>query len=96
MSQTGKNDVPLKVSKSLFGQGYPAQAASIDYAKASGKREPINKYCAPHLLSSANQQADLLLAYHTFSEDLSIKQEDETRTRQRSIIGALLNKDSMP
>ncbi|PNW83719.1 hypothetical protein CHLRE_05g240450v5 [Chlamydomonas reinhardtii] len=86
------NEQQPTISASLFGAGFPAQAASLDYQPAPpvyhSRREPG----LPHLQHFTDQQEDMLVGLNSYGKDLEKKRAADARANAR--IGSLLYEDT--
>ncbi|PNG65299.1 hypothetical protein TSOC_015440, partial [Tetrabaena socialis] len=80
---------PPSTSPPSSSLGYPAQAASLEFAVAQPAYHSRRETGLPHLLHFTNQQADMLVGLNSYSADLTKKRAAEARATQG--LGCLVN-----
>lgn len=97
------DNVHLPITDSLFGKGYPAQAASLEYPEAQPTYHTRREVVMPHLQHFTDQQADMLGALNSqlpppnhYATDLARKRAADAKAARS--IGAFLYEpvDGMP
>lgn len=80
----------IPITSSLFGKGFPAQAAALEFAQSHALRDPRRQVEAPHLTSVCDQAQDMLLAYHSYAADLTQQRGAEAKAANQVFVGSLL------
>ncbi|GLC40064.1 hypothetical protein PLESTM_000988000 [Pleodorina starrii] len=83
-----KPQARLPIPDSVFGRGYPAQAASIEYAPAPPLYHSRRAPGLPHLFHFTDQEQDMLSGLNNYRGDLEKKRAAEARANNG--IGCLL------